>query len=63
MKSPQKLTNITTPIQGCRSRAIWPPPKSPVRKKRLGWKSARPESASSTRQTAVIQWLIRAGTV
>ena len=32
MKRPRKLTKSTTPIQGCRKRAVWPPPKRPVRK-------------------------------
>ena len=63
MKSPKKLTNSTTPIHGWSSRAVWPPPKRPVRKKSDGWKKPRPEISSRIRQAAVSQWLIRAATV
>jgi hypothetical protein len=55
MNRPVKLISSTTPIHGWIMRADWPPPNSPVRKNRLGWKNARPDSASRMRLPAVIQ--------
>ncbi len=58
-KSTKKLAKRTTPIHGWRKRAVWPPPKRPVRKNSDGWKKPRPEISRRTRQSAVSQWLAR----
>src|SRR5271155_5196081 len=53
----------TIPIQGWIARVHWPPPNSPDRKNSIGWNIERPDSISSTKQAAVIQWLILAAVV
>jgi hypothetical protein len=40
-------------------RVHWPPPNSAVSQNIAGWNSARPDSASSTKLIATIQWLLR----
>jgi hypothetical protein len=54
-----KPSTISTPMKGCRMRVHGPPPNSALRKNRLGWKKARPESAAAKNMIATNQWFMR----
>src|SRR5471030_325362 len=51
--------NITRPINGWRMRVHCPPPRNMAIHAIAGWNIASPDTASSTKQMAVIQWLLR----
>ena len=53
----------TQPIHGWIARAHWPLPNRAESQNRSGWNIDRPDSIKSTKQAAVIQWLIRAAVV